>query len=232
MLAGTAKAVDAELVNRAESANQLDENQPGRRFPRFVVHLAVRYTSALEYVRQYADSLSQGGLFVSGAHDLEPLQEVDVEMELPGHGVYALRTRVAYVVDIAQARARAVAAGAGLAIVSAPAGFEARLKRYLMVLGRRKDVMVLVVDDSVRRWLQEAGFAIAHAPPPERAAVAVLDTKRVIALVVPEATAADYRDALGAQDLPPELVVVVQGLEAKDEVLQVLDRRVLALTHV
>ena len=43
----------------------MDANQ--RRFPRFDVRLAVRYSSASEFVNDYVENLSQGGLFIAGA---------------------------------------------------------------------------------------------------------------------------------------------------------------------
>lgn len=211
------------------------EDQDGsanRRYPRYLVNLAVRYSSAQNYVEDYADNLSEGGLFIAGAqHHLEPLQEVTVEVELPGYGLYAVGAQVAYVLDQQGAAKGGRTPGAGLAVVSAPPDFQHVLMEYLMVLGRRKDVHVLVASPGVGEFLACAGFQVATAPPPERVCLAILDTPRVVGVVVPRLDHEPYCAALRGEDLPTDLVIVAEDGSSHHDLLNHLDRRVLAATQ-
>lgn len=233
MTVGAASAALATPDPR--DGREVAQGGPGaaqRRYPRYLVNLAVRYSSAQRYVEEYADNLSQGGLFVAGAqHHLEPMQEVTVEIQLPGHGSYAVEARVAYVLDHRGATEAGRAPGAGLAIVSAPAGFQEVLSKYLMVLGRRKDVYVLVESEEARDVLSAAGFRVATAPPAERVTFALLDTPRVIGVVVSPHQRSAYEAALHAEDLPVDLVMVAEEGRSGYELLDELDRRVLAATR-
>ena len=70
-----------------------------RKHPRFDVRLAVRYTKAEQFVTDYVENLSAGGLFIAGAHQLPMFTETDVEVELPGQGSWTVRAKVVFLID-------------------------------------------------------------------------------------------------------------------------------------
>ena len=117
--------------------------QTPRSSARFRVHLSVRYEIAHEFVREYAENLSRDGLFITGAQDLELLQEVAVEIGLPGFQSFRVRAEVAHIFDEEHAAPLGRVAGAGLAITRAPPGFQDALTGYLHRLGKRADATVL-----------------------------------------------------------------------------------------
>lgn len=176
-----------------------------RRHPRFAVHLEVRFGRALDFVVEYAENLSAGGLYVRGAHTLEPLSDVEVELALPGYGRFTVQGRVAHVVGEELARRQGRRPGAGIEIASSPPGFDAALSEYLRRLGRRRDVAVLVEGGPALELLGAAGFQAEALPAAEElVAVMARSAHPVIALVVTPAYAGTYqrvaRDA-GVEDL-------------------------------
>ena len=62
-----------------------------RRHPRYGVHLAVRYANAEQFVADYVENLSAGGLFIAGANQLALNTETDIHIELPGQGDWTVR---------------------------------------------------------------------------------------------------------------------------------------------
>ena len=186
-----------------------------RRHPRYAVHLQVRFGRALDFVVEYADNLSVGGLFVRGAHTLEPLSEVQVELALPGYDRFTVQGRVAHVVGEAVARFQGRRPGAGIEIISSPPGFDAALSEYLRRLGRRRDVAVLVERGPALELLSAAGFQ-AQALPTVAELVAVMARSEhpVIALVVTPGSLAVYQQA--ARDAGVEDLVRALGDEEAD----------------
>ena len=194
-----------------------------RKTPRYRVHLSVRFARAREFVVEYAENLSQGGLFVKGAGSLEPLQEVDVELDLPGAGSYTVRAEVAHLIDAETAAKLGRSAGAGLAITHSPDGFEEALRGYLQRLGRRADMMVMVLDETFGLLLAAAGFQVATAPgPSELAAAMVRSEVPIIGLVVSSQRAPEYEQA-AAKAGAGDVVVVMDSTDEFEGVLKRLD---------
>lgn len=191
---------------------------------RYRVHLAVRYGSAQEFVREYAENLSAGGLFIPDAHNLNPRQEVTVELSLPGFGAFKLRCEAAHILDPATAARFDRRPGAGLAIRRAPANFTEALQAYLVRLGSRADAIVLACDERCGSVVAEAGYQVQPCPEPGGLAEVYARTDgNVIALLAPSTRAADYRAAcanLGAGDI----VVTMDYPGEIDRVLERLDR--------
>jgi hypothetical protein len=171
--------------------------------------MRVRYQSARAFVEEYAENLSAGGLFIAGATDLEPLQEVPVELELPGAGMFRVVTQVAHVMTTEMAAKLGRSAGAGVAVIKAPPGFQEALSAYLMRLGRRADHLVLCGHDGIGAILAEAGYQVATAPPPAELAAAIARSKvPVVGVVVASERAPAYRAAAaraGAADVVHEM---------------------------
>src|SRR4051812_13607613 len=115
-----------------------------RRHPRYGVHIAVRYANAEQFVADYVENLSAGGLFIAGAYELPLSTETDVQVELPGQGNWTVRAKVAFLIDPTAATASGRKAGAGMEILSKPPGFDDALLGYLLRLGRRRDHNVML----------------------------------------------------------------------------------------
>jgi uncharacterized protein (TIGR02266 family) len=180
-----------------------------RRHQRFPVRIKVRFHSALEFVSEYADNLSAGGLFVRGAQKLDPLTEVQVELALPGYGTHSVRARVAHIVSDEAAAASGRRPGAGVEIVDPTDGFDDVLGEYLRRLGRRRDVAVLVEGGRPFELLSAAGYQVAELPPPHELVSAMARSQYpVLAVVVTPAKEPIYRPAAalaGVADLVRQL---------------------------
>jgi Tfp pilus assembly protein PilZ len=191
-----------------------------RRHPRFGVRLAVRYTNAQQFVADYVENLSAGGLFIAGAHQLPLKTETDVAIELPGQGSWTVRGRVMFIIDDDSARRASRRPGAGLQIIEKPAGFDDALLGYLLRLGRRRDHSVMAGNVPGVRHVTDAGYRVIALEPPHQAAVTAGDALvQLVAVLVPADQAASYRQALGARGESLVHVVV-----REDEVHDLLAR--------
>ena len=196
-----------------------------RRAARYRVHLSVRYETAADFVREYAENLSKGGLFIRRARGLSRHRDVMVELDLPGFGSFQVRAEVVHVISPEMATEHGRAAGAGLAIRETPDGFEEALANYLVRLGRRADSLVLAAAEPAARLLVAAGYQVAAVASPAtlgEALAAQAADARLVGVVVPGAEVDPYR--LAAAD-NAELVVAMDEPREIDEVLVQLDQR-------
>jgi Tfp pilus assembly protein PilZ len=195
-----------------------------RRAARYRVHLQVRYEAAADFVREYAENLSRGGLFIRRARGLARHRDVMVELELPGFGSYQVRAEVVHVITPEMAAEHGRAAGAGLAIREAPDGFEEALSNYLVRLGRRADSLLLAADEPLGRLLVAAGYQVAPVASPETLGEALAAQRggeaRLVGVVVPSAEIEAYRLAAGDA---ADLVIAMDEPRQIDEVLVALD---------
>jgi PilZ domain len=181
-----------------------------RRYPRYGVHLAVRYTNAQQFVTDYVENLSVGGLFLAGGHVLPLLTETDVSIELPGQGAWSVRAKAVYIVDEGAAKASGRKAGAGMEITSKPSGFDDALLGYLLRLGQRRDHSVMVGDVAGIRVITDAGYRVIGLESPEEAEKLVEDTLvKLVAILLPPDAVEAYRERLGA--VADSLVIVVRN---------------------
>lgn len=205
------------------------ENQPqSAPARRHVVRLKVRFTDARDYVEQYAFNLSEGGLFVAGATDLEPLQVVPVELELPGLGRFEIECRVAHVLDEERARRFDRAPGAGLAVMSAPPEFDAALREYLRIIGARSAATVLAADAKVRGLLSDAGYHLVDVFELSDLPRLCDEHEAIVAIVVSSARMEEARAMLASQ-AARRLLLRYEQADSLDSLLNALDRRVAAL---
>jgi Tfp pilus assembly protein PilZ len=196
-----------------------------RNSARHRVALRVKYWAAKEFVVEYAENLSNGGMFIKGAEHLRPLDAVSVEVTLPGFGTFAVKGEVAHVMTSEQATMYQRTAGAGIAITKAPPDFQDALSRYLQRLGSRADKAVLVVEERLRNLLSHTGYHVGPAPEPAGLASAMVRSEYpVVALIVPPDMAARYAAeaaAAGAGNVvipmssEKELPTVLERLDAE-----------------
>jgi hypothetical protein len=194
-----------------------------RQHPRFAVHLKVRFAVAREFVVEYAENLSAGGVFVRGAHHLAPLDETEVDIELPGLGRFTVQGKVAHVCGPEMAARIGRSAGAGIEILSSPPAFQDALLSYLHLLGRRREHVVMVALAEMRALLDDAGYQAVDAPEPDGLlqAIARLDAP-LAGIVVHESRARPYRQAAQRAGAG-EIVQACRGSAEIGEVLARLD---------
>ncbi len=194
-----------------------------RNSARHRVKLSVRFGVASEFVQEYAENLSQGGLFVAGAQHLAPLSTATVELELPGAGTFKLTCEVAHVLtpDIAERMGRSP--GAGMAIRRAPKGFMEAVQSYLQRLGRRADATVIVLDDAHRTMIHDAGYQTVAAPPADQLAAAIVHLDAtVVAVVVPRSREQAYLHAAAAAGAG-DIVIRMDSAAELGDVLRRID---------
>jgi Tfp pilus assembly protein PilZ len=195
------------------------EREPEKRqADRYRVCLPVRYGNAGEFMHEYAENLSQGGLFVPGAHHLRVGGKLNVEIELPGLGAFYVRCRVAHVLSPDEADWNARKPGAGLALVEPHHEFDRALTTYLGRLHRRAGAVVLVRGTVCQTALAKTGYRVVVAPPSSELgeALATIDAP-VVGIVV-------QRSLLGWYEKCPAVQggLLVMGMERAEEVGAIL----------
>jgi hypothetical protein len=133
---------------------------------RFPVHLVVSFPNAAEFVTEYIENLSLGGLFIANAK-LVLDQEIDVEVRLPGQGEWRVRAKPKFHVDADLAERQRRRAGTGLQITQRPPGFQDALLGYLLRLGRRRDVAVMCDTMPGAEGFAAAGYQIIELATPD-----------------------------------------------------------------
>ncbi len=176
-----------------------------RKHERHATVLAIRFVVAAEFVTEYADNLSAGGLFVRQAHNLEPLSEVIVHMDLAGFDSFKVKARVAHVIDGETAARVGRQPGAGLQLTEVPPGFEEALSSYLARLGRRRDFLVLAEGGLCTKLLEDAGFR-AQETEPGMVTEQSLSGSAVLAVVVSKESSEVFRDVLSVSPRPVPVI--------------------------
>lgn len=164
------------------------------------MHLAVRYTNAEQFVADYVENLSIGGLFIAGAHKMPLLTETDVQVELPGQGSWTVRAKSVFIIDENAARTSGRKAGAGMEITGKPPGFDDALLGYLLRLGQRRDHSVMVGDVAGIRVITDAGYRVIGLESPEEAASLLDDVLvKLVAVLLPPDQIDEYMTRMGSR---------------------------------
>ena len=133
----------------------------------------MRFENAIDFVIQYAENISAGGLFVGHANNLEPLSVIEVTVVLPGFGAHKVKAKVAHIMEDEMAQKIGLPAGAGLELMETDSVFQNALSEYLLVLGKRKEAKVLVSDAELCGQIKNAGYdAIPYQANQESGAMA------------------------------------------------------------
>ena len=196
-----------------------------RKGERYRVHLSIRYGVARDFVVDYVENLSRGGLFIRGAHELSPRQEVEVELELPGQGKFAVTGKVAHILTPEMAESSGRNPGVGLTIVKSPDGFAEAMTAYLHRLGRRRDFTVFAADARHVEPLEQAGYRAVVAPSPAELVSQIARTNPpVLGVVVGDSDRRGYEDA-AAKAGAAGVLYIVKDPGDFDELLADLDRK-------
>lgn len=193
--------------------------------------LQITYLRAEDYVREYAENLSRGGLFIAGVRGLRPRDRVQVQIELCGFGIVTVETEVAHLVDEETAVGLGRSAGAGFAIKRAPVDFQDTLSAFLVRLGARREARVLVGDAVTENLVRAGGYVTETAPEPTEIINALGTAPIFVALVVQPAQASAYRQALEPANLDGLILEIPQdgGIH---RLLEQIDARILALPEL
>jgi hypothetical protein len=193
-----------------------------RRHPRYGVHLAVRYSNAEQFVNDYVENLSLGGLFIAGADKLPLFTETPVSVELPGQGEWTVRAKSVFVIDPAAAERMGRGSGAGFEILDKPPGFDDALLGYLLRLGRRREHAVMVGEIPGRDLITDAGYRVIPLESEDEVALALAnDDAKVIAIVLQPSLVTPYRARLG--DKGKELVFPASAVADVHDILARID---------
>ncbi|NBD07429.1 TIGR02266 family protein [Corallococcus sp. c25j21] len=117
---------EGESFRRPEGEGSAEE--PQRRGRRFAVKLELEFRTELDFVREHALNISNGGLFVRTAHRPPQDSVVTVDVKLPNGQRLQGEALVVHVVDAPYT------GGVGLAFLSDDATFSATLDEYLASL--------------------------------------------------------------------------------------------------
>lgn len=123
-----------EVAEAGEVVQGLPEEPPQptgaelRRYKRFPVHLEMEFRTELDFVREHATNISNGGLFVRTAHRPPMDSIVRVDLKLPNGDRLEGDALVVHVVD------DPYKGGVGLAFLSDDPSFAETLDRYLASL--------------------------------------------------------------------------------------------------
>jgi hypothetical protein len=168
-----------------------------RRHDRYQVHLAVTYASAAEFVRDYIDNLSIGGLFIAGTREFELLKEQEVTIDLPGQGIWRVLARPVFILTEEAARRAGKSPGAGMEITVKPAGFDDAMFGYLLRLGRRREVAVMVGDVPGADRIAISGYQVLPLPSLDTIVSAIANAPvPIIAVVVPSSLFVEYGELI------------------------------------
>ncbi|MFB1479295.1 TIGR02266 family protein [Corallococcus sp. RDP092CA] len=122
----------APAAGAPEPAPSSPRDEPQRRAPRFAVKLEMEFRTELDFVREHALNISNGGLFVRTAHRPPQDSVVTVDVKLPNGQRLQGEALVVHVVDAPYT------GGVGLAFLSDDATFAATLDGYLASLAGEK----------------------------------------------------------------------------------------------
>lgn len=201
------------------------DDRSGRKHERFRVFLSVSFGTAEDFVREYAENLSKGGLFIRGAHEVELLSDYSIHIALPGFEPFQIRAQAVHILDPATAELAGRKPGAGFSITEAPADFHDALSAYLQRLGRRRDAVVLVDEPIGQALVEAAGYQVRPLPPAgELVAEVARSDVPVLGVIVSRGRAAGYREAAAAAG-EDDLVFECDSYEDLEAVLVELDDR-------
>jgi uncharacterized protein (TIGR02266 family) len=103
-----------------------------RVFPRYAARFKVRFADALDFIDQYADNISRGGLFIETLDPPELERSVSVVLELPDGGApISAAALVVHQVTFEDASRFGERPGCGVQFLDTSDGFHERIEGYL-----------------------------------------------------------------------------------------------------
>jgi type IV pilus assembly protein PilZ len=120
----------------ADKARRPRELRAPRGFPRFHTQFTVRFRTAREFVREHAQNISRGGVFIQTSSPPQIDEVITVQLELPDGGEPAAASGlVMHRVTPEEAEQQGILPGIGVQFLDADDRFRERIDHYVERLG-------------------------------------------------------------------------------------------------
>jgi type IV pilus assembly protein PilZ len=118
-----------------ERARQMRDSRSDRGFQRFHTQFTVRFRTAREFVREHAENISRGGVFIQTESPPQVDEVITVQLELPDGGPIATSSGlIMHRVTVAEAEQNGLIPGIGVQFLDADDRFRERIDRYIAQL--------------------------------------------------------------------------------------------------
>ncbi len=125
--------ITALVVDKSRRAR---ERRDARGFQRFHTQFTVRFRTAREFVREHAQNISRGGVFIQTRTPSQLDEVITVQLELPDGGAPAITSGlVMHRVTPEEAEQQGIVPGIGVQFLDADDKFRERIDRYVEQLG-------------------------------------------------------------------------------------------------
>jgi len=125
--------ITALVVEKARTARELRD---ARGFQRYHTQFTVRFRTAREFVREHAQNISRGGVFIQTRTPPQLDEVITVQLELPDSGPPATTSGlVMHRVTPEEGEQQGIVPGIGVQFLDAEDQFRERIDRYLEQLG-------------------------------------------------------------------------------------------------
>src|SRR5919109_585452 len=121
--------ITALVIDRAR---EMRDTRSERGFQRFHTQFTVRFRTAREFVREHAENISRGGVFIQTRTPPQVDEVITVQLELPDGGPAATTSGlVMHRVTVAEAEQHGLVPGIGVQFLDADDHFRDRIDRYI-----------------------------------------------------------------------------------------------------
>ena len=125
--------IAALVVEKARKARELRD---ARGFQRFQTQFTVRFRTTREFVREHAQNISRGGVFIQTRTPPQLDEVIAVQLELPDGGPPATTSGlVMHRVTVEEAEQQGIVPGIGVQFLDADDQFRERIDRYVEQIG-------------------------------------------------------------------------------------------------
>jgi len=115
-----------------DKAREMRDTRSDRGFQRFHTQFTVRFRTAREFVREHAENISRGGLFIQTQTPPQVDEVITVQLELPDGGAPATTSGlVMHRVTVAEAEQNGLVPGIGVQFLDADDQFRERIDQYV-----------------------------------------------------------------------------------------------------
>lgn len=126
-------SADAESADAESAGAESEQPQPSPRlFPRYPVRFKIRFSDPLEFLTQFADNISRGGLFIDTLDPPELERSVALVLQLPdGGSPISAAALVVHRMTMEEAARDGQTPGCGVQFLDTSDGFHERIDAYL-----------------------------------------------------------------------------------------------------
>jgi uncharacterized protein (TIGR02266 family) len=118
-----------------DKAREMRDTRSARGFQRFHTQFTVRFRTAREFVREHAENISRGGVFIQTRNPPQVDEVITVQLELPDGGPPATTSGlVMHRMTVTEAEQQGLVPGIGVQFLDADDQFRERIDRYVQQL--------------------------------------------------------------------------------------------------